>query len=231
MTDSHGKIENLLFDLDGTLTDPRIGITASVLYALKKMGVPAPPAEELLWCIGPPLHNSFLKLLGDRKKVDEAVQHYRERYIAIGMYENQIYHGIHDVLAALKHSGCTLHVATSKLKSIADKIIDHFEFRPYFTNVYGSEVDGTRGDKGDLIAFILKQEDADVSSYVMIGDREHDMIGARKNQIRGIGVGWGYGTAVKLTESGAETVLFHPNELLECLTYPTLIHGTRRAGL
>lgn len=214
------QTESLLFDLDGTLTDPKVGITASIVYALEKMRVPAPPAEELFWCIGPPLHNSFLQILGDKQKTDEAIHHYRERYINIGMYENQIYEGIHDALAALKNSGHTLYLATSKLKSIAEKIVDHFNFRTYFTSLYGSEADGTPGDKSELIAFVLKQEGKDVNSCVMIGDREHDMIGARQNKMRGIGVGWGYGTTVELMESGAETVLLYPHELTKYLSAP-----------
>ncbi len=116
---------HILFVLNGTLTDPKEGITNSIVFALERMGISAPPADDFLWCIGPPLHSSFAKILGSRDKADEAVAHYRERYTSIGMYENRAYEGTHDILARLRDSGFTLYLATSKLKSIADQIISH----------------------------------------------------------------------------------------------------------
>lgn len=205
----------LLFDLDGTLTDPKDGITRCMAYALSKLGLEPPPTEELLWCIGPPLHRNFLKILGEQHKVNDAVHWYRERYTAIGMYENQPYTGIHQTLAALKDAGHRLFVATSKLQTIACDVLEHFELRSFFDNVYGSELDGTRGDKGELITFLLQEEQLPSGSCVMIGDREHDMIGARKNQVRGIGVAWGYGTTKELTDSGAEHIASQPTALID----------------
>ena len=208
---------NLFFDLDGTLTDPKEGFTKSFIFALEQMGMKPPADEELLWCIGPPLHDSFLHFLGDKQKVNQAVLHYRERYNVIGMYENQVYAGIREMLSELVEGGCTLHLATSKLRPIAAKIMEHFALHSFFKSIHGSELDGTRGDKGELIAFILEQERLTASDCVMIGDRKYDMIGAQKNQVRGIGVGWGYGSHAELMEFGAQAVVSRPEELVSCL--------------
>ncbi len=209
------KNKNLLFDLDGTLTDPKEGITKSFIYALEKLGVVAPTADELEWCIGPPLHDSFFKMLNDKSETLKAVDLYRERYNKIGMYENIVYDNIHEVLSELKTRGHELFLATSKLKSCADKIIDHFEFRKYFAAVHGSEASGVRSDKAELIAYLLEQEALAPENCIMIGDREYDVIGASKNNMMCIGVEWGYGSNQELTKAGATYLVKSPGDLMK----------------
>jgi phosphoglycolate phosphatase len=212
-------MDTIFFDLDGTLTDPKPGITRSIQYALQKLDRPAIPTEdELTWCIGPPLRASFVKLLGDDREADRAVALYRERFSDIGLYENELYDGIGEVLTTLGNAGHRLFVATSKPHVFADRIIDHFGLRPHFTRVFGSELDGTRVDKGDLLGYALKEAAADPSKTLMIGDRSHDMVGAGHNGIKGIGVLYGYGSRDELIGAGALHVCATPAEILGCIS-------------
>jgi phosphoglycolate phosphatase len=211
-------MDAIFFDLDGTLTDPKPGITRSIQYALDKLGQQTIPTEdELTWCIGPPLRASFVKLLGEAS-ADLAVSLYRERFSDIGLYENAVYAGVEDVLTALRQSGHRLFVATSKAHVFADRIIDHFDLRRHFERVFGAELDGTRADKSDLLAYALKTTSVESSHAVMIGDRSHDMIGARNNGIKGIGVLYGYGSAQELTAAGASHLCATPNAILDCIS-------------
>jgi phosphoglycolate phosphatase len=207
---------NLLFDLDGTLTDPLPGITGCILYALEKLGVQLPSIENLRWCIGPPLKNSFLKLLSseDETLAEKALSFYRERYSSVGLYENEVYSGIPETLKVLRKSGHTLYVATSKPTVFAERIVDYFDLKNHFKCVYGSELDGTRCDKTSLISHILKRESVPKSETTMIGDRKHDIVGAINNGLQGIGVLWGYGTKEELKASGAHSFIGCPQELL-----------------
>ncbi|WP_299819896.1 HAD family hydrolase [uncultured Roseibium sp.] len=192
----------LLFDLDGTLTDPFEGITRSIQYALEKMAAPVPEADELRWCIGPPLWESFPLLLGtdDRSRVDEAIGFYRERFTEKGLFENTLIDGIPETLDRLTASGHQLHVCTSKPHAYASRIVEYFGLMPYFGKVYGAELDGTRSAKAELIAHILQEEGIGASETVMIGDRKHDLIGANANKVAGIGVLWGYGSREELEQ-------------------------------
>jgi phosphoglycolate phosphatase len=210
---------NLLFDLDGTLTDPFPGITRCIAYALERIGFPAPPAEELRWCIGPPLKHSLAKLLAtdDATRVEEALALYRERFGTLGLFENEVYDGIPDVLAALNEGGHTLVVATAKPAVFARRIVDYFELTRYFKTVYGSELDGTRAEKASLIAHILQEESFDPTRSVMIGDRAYDMIGAKENSVSRCGVLWGYGSHDELERSGAQAVVATPAELIPAI--------------
>ncbi|MGD8344249.1 MAG: HAD hydrolase-like protein, partial [Desulfobacterales bacterium] len=151
---------NLLFDLDGTLTDPFDGITRSISYALDRLNRKVPPGEDWRWCIGPPLRDIFAKLLAaeDATLIEKAVAIYRERFSTVGLFENEVYDGIPETLAALNKDGHTLYVATSKPTVYALKIIDHFNLQRFFKRTYGCELDGTRGDKTSLIAYILQTE-------------------------------------------------------------------------
>jgi len=171
---------------------------------------------SLRWCIGPPLKKSFAALLGsdDDKLAEQALSVYRERFGAVGLFENEIYEGIPEMLNILQDNGHTLHVATSKPTVFAERIIDHFELRRYFKAIYGSELDGTRCDKASLIAHILQNESIVASEASMVGDREHDMIGANANDVCGFGVLWGYGTREELESSGARACFKSPRELL-----------------
>ncbi len=210
---------NLLFDLDGTLTDPFTGISNCILYALEKLGVQLPPRESLRWCIGPPLKDSFSKLLAsdDNAFIEEALSFYRERFGSVGLFENKVYDGIPEVLEDLLSNGHTLYVATSKPAIYAERIIAHFDLHRYFKAIYGSELDGTRSDKADLISHILQRESIATSEASMIGDREHDIIGAKKNGIYGFGVLWGYGTKDELEASGAHALIITPGDLVTVL--------------
>jgi phosphoglycolate phosphatase len=155
-------MDAIFFDLDGTLTDPKPGITRSIQYALQKLDHPTIPTEdELTWCIGPPLRASFVSLLGADHSADHAVSFYRERFSDVGLYENGVYDGIRDVLTQLCASGHRLFVATSKPHVFAERIIDHFDLRHHFERVFGSELDGTRVDKSHLLEYALREVSVD----------------------------------------------------------------------
>jgi phosphoglycolate phosphatase len=206
---------NLLFDLDGTLTDPYEGITRCISHALLALGRPVPPQMNLQWCIGPPLKNSFAKLLAsnDDKLAEKALAIYRERFGSVGLYENELYEDIPETLSVLREMGHILYVATSKPTVYATQIIEHFDLQQYFKAIHGSELDGTRNEKTDLISHILQNEEIASSSTLMVGDREYDMIGAKANGVCGLGVLWGYGTQDELEASGADACVSHPKEL------------------
>jgi len=210
-------MDTIFFDLDGTLTDPKPGITRSLQYALEKLGRPVPHEDELTWCIGPPLRSSLVRLLGGEADADRGVALYRERFGEVGLYENAVYPEIEATLAALQ-SRARLFVATSKAHVYADRIIDHFGLRRYFGHVFGAELDGTRAHKGDLLAFAIERTGADPSRSVMIGDRSHDIVGAKTNGIDGIGVLYGYGSREELLEAGAVQLCATPGAILAHLT-------------
>jgi phosphoglycolate phosphatase len=205
----------IFFDLDGTLTDPKIGITRSIRHALIKLDRAAPPEDELTWCIGPPLRASFQTMLGRDDLADRAVSLYRERFADIGIFENSVYPGVTDILSVLAASGRRLFVATSKPAIYAERIIDHFDLRGYFERVFGSELDGTRADKTELLDYALKATGVDPQRAAMIGDRRHDMIGARNNRMTAIGVLYGYGSEAELVDAGAHHVCATPRGVLE----------------
>ncbi|WP_428674189.1 HAD family hydrolase [Roseibium sp.] len=204
-----------LFDLDGTLTDPFEGITRSIQFALEKMGAFVPAAEDLHWCIGPPLWESFRVLLEteNQEQLDQAVAFYRERFTVTGLYENNLIKGIPELLERLCDAGVTLHVCTSKPHAYAGKIVEHFGLMPYFGKVYGSELDGTRSAKSELIAHILQEEGAVAAQTVMIGDRKHDLLGANANGVAGIGVLWGYGSREELSAEQPVLIAQAPDEI------------------
>ena len=212
-------LEAIYFDLDGTLTDPKPGITRSIQYALQKLDHPTMPTEdELTWCIGPPLRASFVRLLGAETSADLAVSYYRERFSDVGLYENGVYDGIGAVLTKLGAAGHRLFVATSKPHVFAERIIDHFGLRDHFERVFGSELDGTRVDKSHLLEYALKQASVDPARTLMIGDRSHDMVGAKNNGMKGIGVLYGYGTRDELLDAGAHHVCATPEAILGCIS-------------
>jgi phosphoglycolate phosphatase len=212
-------MDAIYFDLDGTLTDPKLGITRSIQYALQRVDHPTMPTEdELIWCIGPPLRASFVRLLGAETSADLAVSYYRERFSDIGLYENGVYDGIGDVLTTLCASGHRLFVATSKPHVFAERIIDHFGLRDHFERVFGSELDGTRVDKSHLLEYALKETSVDPAKTLMIGDRSHDMVGAKNNGMKGIGVLYGYGSRDELLEAGAHHVCATPGAILGCIS-------------
>ncbi len=206
-----------LFDLDGTLTDPKTGITRSVQYALEKLGRPVPEADELTWMIGPPLVEGFTKLLGGAEHALEAVRLYRERFSDVGLFENEVYEGIPAALESLQELGARLFVATSKPHVFARRILDHFGLSRFFREVYGSELDNRNADKRDLIRHILDRERFDPAAALMVGDRKHDAIGARTNGITALGVTWGYGSRQELLEAGVACLVENPGGLEESI--------------
>jgi phosphoglycolate phosphatase len=207
------------FDLDGTLTNPKPGITRCIQYALERLSHPVPPADELVWCIGPPLHGSFKKFLGTDELAHRAIELYRERFRDVGLYENEAYAGIETTLSDVAGLGRRMFIATSKPKIYADRIVEHFGLKRYFEHVFGSELDGTRSDKAELLAYALDQTQADPARAIMIGDRSHDVTGARKNGMKAIGVLYGYGTLTELTEAGADHLCAaHPDVVPHCAT-------------
>jgi phosphoglycolate phosphatase len=205
----------IFFDLDGTLTDPKPGITGSIQYALEKLGRKVPTQDELTWCIGPPLRPSFAMLLGGEDYADRAIELYRERFGTVGLFENSVYPDMAEVLAALRAEPRRMFVATSKPHVYASRIIAHFGLSEHFDHVFGSELDGTRVNKADLLAYALEQTGVDPAAAVMIGDRSHDVVGARRNGIRPIGVTYGYGSAEELLEAGASHLCASPRAVLD----------------
>ena len=205
----------VLFDLDGTLTDSRPGIVASIHYALERLGYPLPGEDELDWCLGPPLHLSFEILLAtdDPARVAAAMGHYRERFSSVGLFENAVYPGIFESLERLRQEKIALFVATSKPHVFARRILDRFELSPFFDAIYGSELDGGLSAKGDLIAHILRQEKLSPRAAIMVGDREHDVIGARANGVPCLGVTYGYGGGMELDDAGAAALCDRPEEI------------------
>src|SRR5258708_26459820 len=211
-------MDAIFFDLDGTLRDPKPGITRSIKYALQKRGLPVPSQDELIWCIGPPLRDSFVTLLGGDSGADLAVTLYRERFGDVGLYENAVYPDIEHILTALKASHGRLFVATSKARVFAERIIEHFGLGGYFEQVFGAELDGTRVHKGDLLAYALDNSNVDPSRALMIGDRSHDIIGAKNNGMDALGVLYGYGSRQELIEAGARHVCATPLAVLGHIT-------------
>lgn len=205
----------VLFDLDGTLTDPKAGITRCIRYALETLGHPVPDENTLLWCIGPPLRESFKRLLNSTSDelVSEALRLYRERFNQKGKFENHVYPYIPHTLESLKTSGAKLFIATSKPTVFAEQIAVHFDLAQYFKGIYGSELSGERSDKKDLIAHIIRSERLDPSTTLMVGDRYHDMVGAKHNTIKAIGVTYGYGSPDELRQAGADAIVDSPAEL------------------
>ncbi|MEH2240437.1 HAD family hydrolase [Nostoc sp.] len=205
----------ILFDLDGTLTDPKRGITRCIQYALSELGYKPPNADELHWCIGPPLKDSFSQLLKtlDSTVIEQAISLYRRRFATIGLFENSLYPQIPEILKAIRFAGYKTFVATSKPYIYATQIIEYFGLSLLFDGVYGSELDGTRSIKSDLIQYILLTEKLLASTVVMVGDRSHDIIGAKHHHIASIGVTYGYGTEEELKAHGADLIAHSPSDI------------------
>ena len=209
----------ILFDLDGTLTDPALGITNSVAYALKKMGISPPDRKELLKFIGPPLASSFEKYYGlSKEEAFKAVDFYREYFAPKGIFENTVFEGIPEMLKELKNAGKTLALATSKPTVFADKILNHFNLSDYFDLTVGSNLDGTLTDKAEVVATVLQKLGApDPKIAVMVGDRSHDIIGGAKNNLFTVGVTFGYGSKKELEDARSSKIAHSVDELLQIL--------------
>jgi len=209
----------LLFDLDGTVTDPKVGITKSVQYALDHFGIIVKNLDELNKFIGPPLWQSFGEYYGfDEEKTKIAVEKYRERYLVTGIYENFVYPGIDILFKKLIDIGKTLYIATSKPTVAAKMVLSHFDLDKYFTFTGGSELNGERSDKSEVIRYVLEENNIkDLTRCIMIGDRKHDIIGAKAVGIKSIGVLYGYGDHNELSEANADYIVKDVDELSELL--------------
>jgi phosphoglycolate phosphatase len=220
---------NLFFDLDGTLTDPGSGISRCIQHALAALDRPVPSAADLAWCIGPPLRDSFAQLLDtpDPASIERALALYRERFVAIGMFENAVYPGVRVGLERLSDSGHRLWVVTSKPHVYARRILDHFDLRRRFVGVHGAELSGERSDKPSLVRHALAVERCDTPP-VMVGDRRHDVEGARANGLEAVGVLWGYGGRAELEAAGADACVSSMPELVAWVAgAPAISAGTR----
>ena len=194
-------LKNILIDLDGTLTDPKVGITTSARYGLAKIGHPIADSDNIDWIIGPPLKASLAKILNvasDDDLAEQALLAYRERFAVTGLFENEVFEGVAETLSELKKRGFKLFIATAKPTIYAKQILEHFKLAQYFDVIYGSELTGERTNKGDLIGYILEQEQLDPTECLMVGDREHDIFGARRFAIEAIAVEYGYGSPEEL---------------------------------
>lgn len=210
---------NAVFDLDGTLTDPGDGFVRCVVHALSTLGCPHRSEAEIRGHVGPPLQETLERLLGaHRDKLDEAVVLYRERYGREGYLENRLYPGVGDLLEELRARGVLLFVGTSKPLVFTRAILHHFGLARFFNGVYGSELDGTRSRKGDLLDHLLRSERLTSAHTVMIGDRAEDVAGAIANDVRPVGVLWGYGTREELTRAGAKVLCRRPEDVLAAVT-------------
>ena len=217
------RYQYLLFDLDGTITDPKVGITTCVQYALEHFGIHEPDNDKLEPFIGPPLQDSFEQFYHmDAETAKQAVAKYRERFQTVGLYEHEIYDGMVDLLKTLKEGGCRLAVASSKPTVFVKKILEHFDVGQYFDVVVGSELDGSRAKKEEVVQEALRQLDpkGQVSSgqMVMIGDRCFDVQGAKAHHLDSIGVAYGYAAEGELQQAGATFVVDTVQQLKELLT-------------
>ena len=213
------KWDVILFDLDGTITDPKDGITKSVAYALNEFGFRVEDPNALVHFIGPPLCESFTKYYGlDKEQAMFALEKYRERYSSIGWKENAPYHGIAFFLQSLKESGRKLLIATSKAQVYAVKILQHFGLDTYFDYICGTPLDDPNQTKADVIRFALQQANiTNNARVVMVGDRLHDIVGGHEAGIEAIGVLYGYGNKQELEEYHADYIVESITELSKLL--------------
>ncbi len=223
------RADLILFDLDGTLTDSAPGITRCVQYALTYMGKPQYSQQELNSFVGPPLCRQFMDFAGfTQEEAEKAVAKYRERYSKIGIYENEVYPGIPQLLADLKGAGKLLGVASSKPQVFVEEILSHFQLKQWFAVIAGAELNGSRTDKEDVVEEALR-----LSGYqdrrdrvILVGDRKHDVLGAKKCGIACLGVSYGYGGRRELEEAGAAWIVDRVEDL-RMLAGEEMAHGTK----
>lgn len=212
-------LKYIFFDLDGTLTDPGIGITNSVMYALNKFGIDVADRTSLYNFIGPPLLYSFQTFYGfSEADSAKAVQYYRDYFRVTGLYENEVYAGIPELLTELKSRGYKLVLATSKPEEFAVEILKHFNLYDYFDFAAGATMDSTRSKKADVIRYALQGSGVqDLSTAIMVGDREHDILGAKETGLASIGVLYGYGNRAEFEAAGADHIAATPADILTCI--------------
>ena len=209
-------MKQILFDLDGTLTDSGEGIMHCTELTLAHYGLPIPSEAELRTFVGPPLHESFIRFGVPAEEADNAIKIYRSRYIPIGKFENHPYEGIREVLEKLNALGHTLYVATSKPEAMSVEILEQFDLAKYFHIISGASFDRSRSSKEDVIAYLLDQC-GDYEEKIMVGDTAFDVIGAKAHGIPTVGVSWGYGKVEDLEQAGAVSIAHTMEELFEAL--------------
>ena len=209
----------ILFDLDGTLTDPKVGITKSVAYALNKFNIKVDNLDELCKFIGPPLKDAFMEYYNfTEEESEEAIKYYRAYFSEIGLYENIVYEGLEDMLKLLNDKNKICIVATSKPTVFAVKILEHFNLNRYFSFVCGSNIDGTRSKKKEVIQHVIERNKIkDLSQVIMVGDRKHDVYGAKEVGLQAVGALYGYGDYDELYNSGADYIVNNIKELSDLL--------------
>ncbi len=200
--------DTIFFDLDGTLTDSADGIIRSVVYALDKLSCPTPPDAVLRKFLGPPLLHSFTEYCGlTEAQAMRAIDLYRERFSTVGLFENRVYDGVEPMLRKLKAAGKRLAVATSKPEAFSIRILEHFSLAQYFDKIAGSNLNETRTHKDEVIAYALDEcRITDKRTVVMVGDREHDILGAKWNGLFSVGVLYGYGDRPEMEAAGADRI-------------------------
>lgn len=220
MSRPENTISTLFFDLDGTLTDPKEGITRCIQYGLEQIGRPFPAQADLVQYIGPPLRWTYPQLLGteDAELVDEAIRYYRRRFADIGLFENEVYAGIPELLSTLQGDGYDHYVVTSKPTVYADRIISHFGLDRYFIDTFGPELNGNFDDKAELIAHILTERSLGPECTVMIGDRASDIAAGKANGTHTLAVTYGFGDLEELVAAGPDTICHSPAEIHRTLT-------------
>lgn len=213
------RFETVLFDLDGTLTDSKPGITRCVQFALAEFGIVVDDADELTPFVGPPLAESFRRYYGfDAEQSRQAIAIYRERFATVGLFENAVYPGVPEMLERLRLAGARLAIASSKPTIFVERILEHFGLAPYFAAVAGSNLDHTRVAKDEVIAHALSTlPPVDTRRAVMVGDREHDILGARVHGIGTISAGYGYGTPEELRAAAPLAIADTVEELTDLL--------------
>ncbi|HKC62698.1 MAG TPA: HAD hydrolase-like protein [Pyrinomonadaceae bacterium] len=211
------SIRNILFDLDGTLTDSSEGIVRCLQYALERLSIECPATAELHAHIGPPVRNalSLIMKTEDADLIEEALRLYRVRFSETGIYENRVYEGIPEMLSALRASSRRLFVATSKPLVFTEKILNHFRLTNYFDAVFGSELSGKLDNKVELIRHVLSSATLSPAETLMVGDRMYDILGARENGCLSIGVTYGFGSREELRSAGADLICCSPQEIAE----------------
>ncbi len=220
----------VLFDLDGTLCDPRPGFLACMHQALDEVGVAVPAEEELAACIGPPLEQTFARLLAtdDRGRIAAAAASYRRRYDAIGWRENSVYPGIPELLAEVAANGWQLAVATSKGQVFAERIIAHFGLDRWLAAVHGAGPDGSGSDKSEVVGRAIAATGDGHRHRVMVGDRKFDVLGAAAHGVPTVGVLWGYGASAELVEAGAARLCARAQDVVPAIA--DLLAADRRAA-
>ncbi|HEY6806682.1 MAG TPA: HAD hydrolase-like protein [Pyrinomonadaceae bacterium] len=213
------RITNVVFDLDGTLTDPAEGILRCIQHSLTALEIPCPPDVELKRFIGPPLREVFCQLCdsADEVLVERAVTVFRERFSTIGLFENTPYPAVSQMLIDLSGESYNLYVATSKPQVYAEQILKHFSLADHFIEIHGNDLAGHLDDKAELLRDLLERRNLDPQATIMVGDRKHDVIAAQKNGVSSLGVTYGYGSKEELTEAGANYLAETPGEVVDCI--------------